>query len=146
MEDGFLEPTRGEDSAPFWAGTQRGQLLMQRCGSCRRWRFPPRPMCPHCRSVAVDWEPVSGRGTIWSFVVPHAPLLPAYERRSPFAVILVQLDEDPTLRLTGNLLTSVDGHVDEIDPASIEIGQRVQVVFQRHSDELTLPQWVRLAG
>lgn len=142
MEDGWLAPATDEQSAPFWEGTASGELRMQACGSCGRFRFPPRPACPWCHSFEIEWKAVSGRGTIWSFVVPHPPLLPAYEAWAPFNVILVELDEDPTLRLTGNLLATEDGHVNEVDPATIRIGERVRVVFRPFGD-LAVPQWVR---
>lgn len=143
MEEGFLAPVRDEESAPFWEGTRAGELRMQACAECGRFRFPPRPACPWCHSFEGEWKAVSGRGTVWSFIVPHPPLLPAYEAWVPFNVILVELDEDPTLRLTGNLLASREGHVNEIDPETIRIGERVRVVFRPMSADLVVPQWVR---
>ena len=77
---------------------------MQRCASCQRYRFHPREMCPHCRSMAAEWRPVSGRGLIFSKVVCHPPVLPAFQDRVPYAVVLVELEEDPNLRLVGNVL------------------------------------------
>jgi uncharacterized OB-fold protein len=143
METGFLLPDlESEDGAPFWAGTARGELLVQACDSCGRWRFPPRPMCPHCRSLMNRWEATSGRGTVWSFVVPHPPLLPAYSELAPYNVIVVALDEDPKIRMVGNLLASADGEINEIDPATIEVGEPVSVVFQ-HVEDVYLPRWIR---
>jgi uncharacterized protein len=142
METGFILPELdGEDSAEFWAGTARRELLVQRCGACDAPRFPPRPMCPRCRSTDVRWAPVAGTGRIWSFVVPHPPLLPAYAALAPYNVIVVELDEDPSLRMVGNLLASPDGAINEVDPATIEIGAPVRVVFQQVED-VTLPRWV----
>jgi uncharacterized OB-fold protein len=138
----LLPDLEGEDSAPFWAGTARNELLVQACGACGRWRFPPRPMCPHCRSTETTWERASGAAKIWSFVVPHPPLLPAYAALAPYNVIVVELDEDPTIRMVGNLLESPDGQINEIDPTSIQIGEPVRVVFQV-VDDVTLPRWVR---
>lgn len=140
---GFLLPDlESEDGAEFWAGTARGELLVQACGACGRWRVPPRPMCPSCRSLDVRWEPASGRATIWSFVVPHPPLLPAYAELAPYNVIVVALDEDPTIRMVGNLLAHPDGAINEVDPATIRIGEPVRVVFQAVED-VTIPRWVR---
>jgi len=142
-ESGFLLPDlESEDGAPFWAGTARGELLVQACASCGRWRFPPRPMCPYCRSIEVRWDRASGTATIWAFVVPHPPLLPAYAELAPYNVIVVALDEDPTIRMVGNLLASPDGAINEVDPATIRIGERVRVVFQQ-VDDVSLPRWVR---
>ena len=99
-------------------------------------------MCPHCRSIAVTWVPTSGHGTVWSFIVAHPPLLPAYAELAPYNAIVVALEEDPTIRFVGNLLASPDGAINEIDPATIEIGEPVRVVFQPVED-VTLPRWVR---
>jgi len=140
---GFLLPDIAEQTtAGFWEGTARGELLVQACDSCGARRMPPRPMCPVCRSTAVRWEPTSGRGTIWSFIVPHPPLLRAYSELAPYNVIVVALEEDPSIRFVGNLLASPDGEINEIDPATIRIGEPVRVVFQPIED-VALPRWVR---
>ena len=143
MEEGFLLPDVEEPTAAeFWAGTARGELLVQACGACGRWRHPPRPMCPHCRSTDVTWVRTSGTGRVWSFVVPHPPLLPAYSPLAPYNVIVVELDDERTIRMVGNLVASPDGAINELDPQSIEIGEPVRVVFHRVED-VVLPRWVR---
>ena len=143
METGFVLPDlESEDSAEFWAGCARGELLVQACGRCGRWRFPPRPMCPHCQSLDVEWVRVSGRARVWSFVVAHPPLLPAYAELAPYNVIVVALEEDERIRMVGNLVEGPDGAINAVDPASIEVGEPVRVVFARVED-VTLPRWVR---
>jgi len=99
-------------------------------------------MCPRCRSLEFRWDPTSGRGTIWSFIVPHPPLLPAYQELAPYNVIIVALEEDPTLRFVGNLVTGPDGPINEIDPGTIQVGDPVRVVFHQVED-VTLPRWTR---
>jgi len=79
---------------------------------------------------------------VWSFIVPHPPLLPAYSELAPYNAIVVALDEDPTIRFVGNLVTGPDGAINEIDPASITIGEPVRVVFTPVED-IALPRWVR---
>jgi uncharacterized OB-fold protein len=143
METEWLLPDLDDETtAPFWAGTARGELLVQACGSCRTWRMPPRPMCPVCRSTAVEWVPTKGTGTVWSIAIPHPPLLPAYAELAPYNVIVVALDEDPTIRFIGNLVARPDGPINEVDPHSIEIGDPVRVTFQPVED-VTLPRWLR---
>jgi uncharacterized OB-fold protein len=143
VEEGFLLPDVDEPTAAeFWAGTARGELLVQACGACGRWRHPPRPMCPHCRSTDVTWVQTTGTGRVWSFVVPHPPLLPAYSPLAPYNVIVVELDDDRTIRMVGNLVASADGAINEINPQSIEIGEPVRVVFHQ-VDDVVLPRWVR---
>lgn len=144
MIEGAPLPEVDADSAPFWEGTAAGELRMQACASCGRYRFPPRPMCPWCRSVGVGWSKLSGRGTVWSFAVPHPPLLPAFADLAPYVVAVVALEEDPTLRLVGNLVASPDGAINEVEPASVRIGEPVQVVFQPAGEDVFLPRWMRL--
>ena len=86
---------------------------------------------------------MSGRGRVWSYVVPHPPLLPAFAEVAPYNVIVVELDEDPLIRLVGNLLEGADGAINDVDPSTIHIGEPVQVVFQPAGEDVTLPRWVR---
>ncbi len=99
-------------------------------------------MCPNCRSTDVTWQAMSGRGRIWSYIVPHPPLLPAFAAVAPYNSIVVELEDDPLIRFVGNLVASADGEINEIDPATISIGESVRVVFHR-IDDVTLPRWVR---
>ena len=140
--DGLLLPQIDDDARPFWEGTLAGELRVQACGGCARLRFPPRPMCPSCQSTAVEWKTMSGRGTIYSFVVPHPPLLPAYAAVAPYNAVLVELDEDPTIRMVGNLVSGPDAQINSVDPETIEIGTPVSVVFARVSEDIALPRWV----
>jgi uncharacterized OB-fold protein len=143
METAWLLPDLGDETAaPFWEGCARGELLVQACASCGLRRMPPRPMCARCRSIEVRWEPTSGRGRVWSFIVPHPPLLPAFAAVAPYNAIIVELEEDPMIRFAGNLVTSADGEINEIDPTTITIGEPVRVVFHR-IDDVWLPRWVR---
>jgi uncharacterized OB-fold protein len=143
VETGWLLPDLEEPTArEFWFGCARGELLVQACGACGRWRMPPRPMCPYCRSTEVRWDLTSGRGRVWSFIVAHPPLLPAYAEKAPYNAVIVELEEDPTIRYAGNLVAGADGDINEIDPATIAIGEPVEVVFCQ-IDDVSLPRWVR---
>ena len=127
-DSGFLLPDLDDEiSAPFWEGTARGELLVQRCASCGRLRMPPRPMCPHCRML--EWTPVesSGRGVVVSAVQPRHPQFPWFD--DGYVVALVELDEG--IRIVSNL---VDGP-DATDP----IGTRVAVRFTEFAGGLVLP-------
>ena len=140
---GFVLPGLEDPAArPFWEGTARGELLLQTCADCGKMRMPPRPMCFVCRSTRVSWTKASGRGRVWSFVVAHPPLLPAYAEVAPYNVIVVELAEDPTLRLVGNLVESADGPINAVDPETIRIGDPLRVVFAQIED-VALPRWVR---
>ncbi|ELP66983.1 Zn-ribbon domain-containing OB-fold protein [Streptomyces turgidiscabies] len=134
----MLTPVVDEDGAPFWEHAARGELRVQTCADCDEPRFPPRPCCPHCQSFASEWRQVSGRGRVWSYVVPHPPLLPDYAELAPYNVIVVELADAPRIRLVGNLVTGPDAPLNSLPPDRIRIGARVQVVFSSAG----LPQWI----
>jgi uncharacterized OB-fold protein len=87
---------------------------------------------------------MSGAATVWSYVVPHPPLLPAFMPLAPYNVCVVTLDEDPLIRLVGNLIEAEGAAINSADPASIEIGMPVRVVFERVAEDVALPRFVRV--
>lgn len=139
-------PEIDDDNRAFWEGTLASELRVQRCAETGRLIFPPRAMSPWGPHTPPEWTTLSGRGRIWSFVVPHPPLLPEFSELAPYNVVLVALDEDPTIRLVGNLVAREGGAINEIDPDTIEIGAAVRVVFDRVSDDVALPRWVLAGG
>ncbi|WP_405437331.1 Zn-ribbon domain-containing OB-fold protein [Streptomyces anulatus] len=131
VNDSLLLPVPDEDGAPFWEYAARGELRVQACASpaCGELRFPPRPCCPHCGSFESDWQEMSGRGRLWSYVVPHPPLLPAYAEQAPYNAVLVELAEAPHIRLAGNVVASPDAPLNSVDPARLRIGAPVRAAF-----------------
>ena len=128
-------------SAPFWEGCAAGELRYQTCAACGRFRHPPRPMCPHCNSLDSTWLVASGRGTIWSFVIAHPPLLAAYAEQAPYPVAVITLDEDPALRLVGNVVRTPDGPLGELGPDDLAIGDAVEAVYPTAVDDVVIPRW-----
>ncbi|WP_128375097.1 Zn-ribbon domain-containing OB-fold protein [Streptomyces cavernae] len=137
----MLTPVVDEDGAPFWRYAAQGELRIQSCADCGELRFPPRPCCPHCRSFDSEWRRTSGRGRIWSYVVPHPPLLPAYAEQAPYNAIVVELVEAPRVRLVGNLVSGPDAPLNSVDPRRIRVGARVQAVFGEVAGVI-VPRWV----
>lgn len=134
----MLEPVVDADGAPFWRYAAHGELRVQACADCGEPRFPPRPCCPHCQSFASEWRRTDGRGRVWSYVVPHPPLLPDYAAQAPYNVVVVELAEAPRIRLVGNLVTEPGAPLGSFDPGRLRIGARVQAVFAAGG----LPQWI----
>jgi uncharacterized OB-fold protein len=77
------------------------------------------------------WTQVSGLGTIYTFTVNYRAPAPFFKTRLPYVVAIVGLDEGP--RLMANILGAA--------PQDVAIGKRVKVVFEKGSDEITLPQF-----
>lgn len=88
-------PVPDADSAPFWAGLRQERLLLQRCTDCHRLRFPPMYPCPYCRGRGAHLEQVSGRGTVYSWIVVHRAFHPAFAADVPYTVATVDLLEGP---------------------------------------------------
>ncbi len=128
-------PTLTEENAPFWKAARDGLLSMQRCGSCGHVRYPVAPVCPRCLSDEHDWTPLSGRGSIFSYVVFHQVYNPAFRNDVPYNVALSQRDEGP--RMFSNIRTDA-GEMPKV-------GDRVEVCFDPVTAEVTLPRF-RIAG
>ena len=61
-------------------------------------------MCPECNSMEMEWAPVSGKGSIYSWTVVYDSTHPDFVEDTPFAVVMVQLDEQDDLRVVGNIV------------------------------------------
>jgi uncharacterized OB-fold protein len=108
----------------FWTGGATGRLLITRCATCRYWIHPPGPVCPQCLSRDIAAEPVSGRGTVYTFTVNHQQWHPAFA--TPYVLALVELDEQPQLRIVTNIV--------DCDPAQVRLGMPVEVCFEQMDD------------
>ncbi|HTA04021.1 MAG TPA: MaoC family dehydratase N-terminal domain-containing protein, partial [Streptosporangiaceae bacterium] len=87
-----MRPPVSPDTAFFWAGTQQGELRIQRCGECGALRHPPGPACLSCGATRHQGFAVAaGTGTIYSYVVHHHPPVPG--KRLPIVIALVELTE-----------------------------------------------------
>ena len=108
----------------FWTSGSDGQLRIQQCADCQQLVHPPVPICPACRSKS--WLPavVSGRGSIVGFTINRHQWLPGFE--PPYVIANVALAEDPTVRLTTNIVGA--------DPEAVGIGQEVAVRFEQQDD------------
>lgn len=124
--------------APFWAAAADHRLSLPRCDGCRRLVWYPAETCRRCGGADQTWVDLSGRGTLFSWVVVHQRFLPQYE--PPYVTALVAVDEDPAVRLATKLVD-----VDPVAPALV-MDQPVEVVFDRLrfpgvDGEVTAPFW-----
>jgi uncharacterized OB-fold protein len=108
----------------FWTGGERGELLISRCGSCRRWLHPPVPVCRFCLSTDITPEPSSGRGKVLTYTINRQQWLPSLP--PPYVIAVIGLDDDPELRLTSRLV--------DVEADKVTIGMRVAVRFEQVED------------
>ena len=128
-----LAPSMTPDTQFFWDGLKDHTLLIQHCSECDTLRHPPRPMCPHCNSLMWDTVESSGRGTVFSFVMPRHPQYPWFEE--DYIVALVELDEG--VRLVTNLVGTT--------PDAVSIGMTVQAQYEEFDGGLVLPLFTPVA-
>lgn len=112
------------ENAAFWQGGQSGRLMVHHCAACSRWFHPPAPVCPRCNSLDVAPRAVSGKGQVLTCTVNHQAWLP--ELSAPYVVAIVELDDQPGLRLLSNVIG--------LPPEQLQIGLPVRVVFEQHED------------
>jgi uncharacterized OB-fold protein len=116
--------------AGYWAGTREEHLRISRCTNCKNALWPPEAVCPVCLHTEFSWEDVQPTGTLWSYAVYHHALDPAFADDLPYAVGLVEL-------LDGfKMYGIVQGPVD-----ALEVGMRVEAVFDQVDDEVTFVRW-----
>jgi uncharacterized OB-fold protein len=101
------DPIVTRDTDFYWEGALRGELLGQACAACGKLRHPPRPMCPHCHSVERKLVRLSGRGAVYSWIIPRHPA-PVGFAESP-VVALVELEEG--IRIVSNVVGAAPGQV-----------------------------------
>ncbi|NKY50272.1 bifunctional MaoC family dehydratase N-terminal/OB-fold nucleic acid binding domain-containing protein [Nocardia vermiculata] len=123
-----VRPTVSKDTEFFWDGVALGELRIQQRpdGSLQH---PPVPALWKDHTEQTDYVVASGRGTVFSFVVHHAPKVPG--RQVPYVVALVELEEG--VRMLGELRG--------IEPGEVEVGLPVVVGFQQLDDDNTVPYW-----
>ena len=118
-------------TAPFWDACRDGRLLIQRCVNCAHIQFYPRVVCTSCMGQELEWVEASGLGTVRTYTVIRLPVSRAYAEEIPYANALVQLEEGPTMMSA----------LANCDPEQVETGLPVEVVFERWSDEITMPKF-----
>ncbi|MFW0793976.1 OB-fold domain-containing protein [Gordonia sp. CPCC 205515] len=117
----MLKPSVSRDTAFFWDGIAAHELRIQQVAD-GSLRHPPIPATWKPRTAdgvvpQTDYVVSTGHGTVFSYVVHHAPKVPG--RQLPFVVALVEIDEG--VRLLGELR--------DIDPAEVRIGLPVEVTY-----------------
>ena len=117
-----LPDTSWEPAREFWAGAARDELRIPRCDTCGRLSWYPRERCRHCDGESFTWETMSGRGTLFSWVVVTHSFLPQFADLVPFAPALVALEEDPAVRLATRMV--------DCDLDALEFELPVQVTFR----------------
>ncbi len=123
-----VRPIASNDTEFFWEGAKLGELRIQRTPD-GTLRHPPVPALWQDKAQTPDYVVASGRGTVFSYVVHHAPKVPG--RTVPFVVALVELAEG--VRMLGELRG--------VEPDEVRVDMPVEVGFEKLDEDNTLPYW-----
>jgi len=130
-------PVATAETAEYWAGCRRHELLIQRCADCATYQFYPRLMCTACTGRSLEWVRASGHGRVRSFTIVRRAVAEAYAAEVPYVVALIELDEGPTM------MSNVVGCSAE----QVRMDMPVEVVFEDWTGDVTLPKFrPRAAG
>jgi hypothetical protein len=124
-------PASSELSGPFWAAGLEGTLRLQKCSACAHVRFPLDWICPRCLSSEYEWAPLSGRGTVQTFIRFQHAYDPSWEDRVPYVVALIQLEEGPVM------ISNVVGE----GSLNVHVDDNVEVIFELSNSHAALPQF-----
>src|SRR3954470_9125297 len=100
MEEAALHkplPEPSESSRPFWEACRRHELRIQQCRQCKALIHYPKVHCPHDGSDGFDWALMSGKGTVYSFIVAHRAFHPGFKPELPYVVAIIELEEGPKM-------------------------------------------------
>lgn len=118
-KDAAYRLTRAPEAEPFWQGCKDGRLMLPQCRGCGRFHFYPRPFCPFCDGIDLEWRAAGGNGTIYSFAVVRQPLEKPFVAHLPYVIVIVELDEG--VRLLSHLVGAA--------PEGVACGMKVRVEF-----------------
>ena len=124
-----VAPAVTAETREFWAGAQRGELVVEYCAPCGRHVFPPRGYCPGCGGRDLAPAAVTGPAVVHSFTVNWNPWQP--ELPIPFALVLAEFPEAPGFRLLGRM------HGDAI--AGLHVGQTLELGFAAGPEGFRVP-------
>ena len=131
-----LLPEIDDTNRYYWDAARQHRLELLRCEDCSTWIHPPRPNCWRCRSERLSPQEASGRGKVYSWSVMRTQGNPGFDHKLPYAVVVVEMDDQKGLFAIGNIDCPID---------AIRLGLPVEVTYEKVSDEVTLPQW-KVAG
>ncbi len=130
--DKLMRPSSSRDTKFFWDGVNAHELRIQRRPD-GTLQHPPVPAMWADKDAPADYVVSSGRGTVFSYVVHHAPKVPG--RTLPFVIALVELEEG--VRMLGELRG--------VDPAQVKIGMPVTATYIDFPDSEVSPAWTLYA-
>jgi len=124
-------PRPSKWSRPFWENTKQGKLTLKRCKDCGHMDQPPYLYCTNCMSENSEWIEASGKGKLKAYAINVYMVPFPFWDDMPYVVAMVELAEGVTM--ISNIV--------ECDHDKLKNGMDLEVVFDKVSEEFTLPKW-----
>jgi uncharacterized protein len=130
-------PAPFESNRFYWEAAAAHRLVLQRCRACHQFQYPPDIACVFCQSQDAELVEVSGKGTLYTFAVVDRLFHVGWTEHLPYVVGLVELVEQPGLRMLTNIV--------DVDPSEVTVGMSVEVTFEDRG-QVTMPQFRPTSG
>jgi len=123
------------DAQTYWSAAKQHRLSLQQCDHCRSFLYPPGPACPICGAADLTYKDLGSNvtGTVYSYIVPHRAFVAGFADEAPYAVLIVNVEQAPGVKILANLVNS--------PWQSAKIGMSVRMVWEDRSSDVTIPQW-----
>jgi uncharacterized protein len=141
MDAGVLSPPVPTPDAIgrfFWDGVAEHVLLILRCDRCGTYIHLPREVCRVCLSTELTPAEVSGRAELSTWTIPQAPFDPYYQQHVGYVLAVVELVEQPHLKMVTNVVDCPED--------ALRIGMPLEVTFRELVPGVTLPLFAPAAS
>jgi hypothetical protein len=118
---------------PFWRAAAEHRLVAPRCADCGTFRMPPSAFCHACQSQRIDWLPLAGRGTVYSYTIVRRALIPLLEGSIPHVIAVIELAGAPGARLVSNVI--------DVAPERVAVGMAVEVAWDDVREGVAIPRF-----
>lgn len=126
----IVAPPMNPENERYFSAAKEGILLVGKCNDCDEYHFYPRLICPHCNSDSTEWVPAKGDGVIYSFSTMRRGV------PVPYTIAYVTLEEG----------VSMMSNIVDCDSDSLNIGDKVKVVFKSAEDGTAVPMFTLTSG
>jgi uncharacterized protein len=117
------------DTAGFFEAARHHEIAIYFCSYCDVALHLPRAYCHRCGSWKGIWRQVAGTGTLHAWTVVEHQVHLGFP--VPYTIVLVDVDNQPGVRLIGDLAGRPD----------LTTGMPMYAQFDEVADGIVLPRW-----
>jgi len=125
----YPRPTETPTNRPLLEAWREGRLSLPWCLDCGQSHYFPRPFCPHCWSLRLEWRDHAGTGKVLSYSRIHRHIHESFRADAPSTLAEIQLHAGPAL--LARVITN--------DSARVFSGSLVRLVSSSEAVRFPLP-------